>query len=121
MSVFFFQAEDGIRDGHVTGVQTCALPIWFGRKPERLANTPSRPSNPSFNGSSSSASRIARSGNDTASWKVHGTTGEPPPKRFPSTALTPSSASPNRFSFLNLNSAFTSSFLTQEGGESEYR
>src|SRR5207253_3449391 len=37
---FFFQAEDGIRDGHVTGVQTCALPIstsslarlrWSGR------------------------------------------------------------------------------------------
>src|SRR5207253_7303356 len=27
---FFFQAEDGIRDGHVTGVQTCALPIYFG-------------------------------------------------------------------------------------------
>src|SRR5439155_13686902 len=26
---FFFQAEDGIRDGHVTGVQTCALPILF--------------------------------------------------------------------------------------------
>src|SRR5690625_8021154 len=26
-SCFFFQAEDGIRDGHVTGVQTCALPI----------------------------------------------------------------------------------------------
>src|SRR5690625_5352974 len=25
---FFFQAEDGIRDGHVTGVQTCALPIY---------------------------------------------------------------------------------------------
>src|SRR5690625_48401 len=24
---FFFPAEDGIRDGHVTGVQTCALPI----------------------------------------------------------------------------------------------
>src|SRR5690606_39621631 len=28
-SIFFFQAEDGIRDFHVTGVQTCALPIWF--------------------------------------------------------------------------------------------
>src|SRR5579884_4349762 len=28
--VFFFQAEDGIRDGHVTGVQTCALPIFGG-------------------------------------------------------------------------------------------
>src|SRR5690348_7336946 len=27
---FFFQAEDGIRDGRVTGVQTCALPIWAG-------------------------------------------------------------------------------------------
>src|SRR5215510_6120986 len=27
---FFFQAEDGIRDGHVTGVQTCALPICDG-------------------------------------------------------------------------------------------
>src|SRR3712207_6944684 len=26
-SVFFFQAEDGIRDIGVTGVQTCALPI----------------------------------------------------------------------------------------------
>src|SRR5690606_39604802 len=27
---FFFQAEDGIRDFHVTGVQTCALPISGG-------------------------------------------------------------------------------------------
>src|SRR5712692_9317360 len=27
---FFFQAEDGIRDGTVTGVQTCALPILPG-------------------------------------------------------------------------------------------
>src|SRR6266511_5069891 len=27
-SIFFFQAEDGIRDFHVTGVQTCALPIF---------------------------------------------------------------------------------------------
>src|SRR5690606_39800804 len=28
LSFFFFQAEDGIRDFHVTGVQTCALPIY---------------------------------------------------------------------------------------------
>src|SRR6266568_8424597 len=28
MFFFFFQAEDGIRDGTVTGVQTCALPIF---------------------------------------------------------------------------------------------
>src|SRR5699024_11880728 len=27
LCVFFFQAEDGIRDRNVTGVQTCALPI----------------------------------------------------------------------------------------------
>src|SRR5690625_1526422 len=27
--LYFFQAEDGIRDGHVTGVQTCALPIFI--------------------------------------------------------------------------------------------
>src|SRR2546429_1367056 len=27
---FFFQAEDGIRDVAVTGVQTCALPIYLG-------------------------------------------------------------------------------------------
>src|SRR5256884_3883724 len=30
--VFFFQAEDGIRDVAVTGVQTCALPIYFIRR-----------------------------------------------------------------------------------------
>src|SRR5690606_36680214 len=29
---FFFQAEDGIRDFHVTGVQTCALPIFYLRE-----------------------------------------------------------------------------------------
>src|SRR3990170_1304006 len=28
---FFFQAEDGIRDDLVTGVQTCALPIWWAQ------------------------------------------------------------------------------------------
>src|SRR5256885_1161903 len=30
---FFFQAEDGIRDYKVTGVQTCALPIFMKQKP----------------------------------------------------------------------------------------
>src|SRR5690349_22281060 len=30
---FFFQAEDGIRDLYVTGVQTCALPICEGALP----------------------------------------------------------------------------------------
>src|SRR5256885_8811636 len=32
---FFFQAEDGIRDYKVTGVQTCALPIYGTRHPQR--------------------------------------------------------------------------------------
>src|SRR5436305_11111826 len=41
--VFFFQAEDGIRDADVTGVQTCALPIcsvgryWKAIPPDRDA------------------------------------------------------------------------------------
>src|SRR5437867_9505502 len=34
---FFFQAEDGIRDRTVTGVQTCALPISFGQPVRRRA------------------------------------------------------------------------------------
>src|SRR5207249_9098856 len=33
---FVFQAEDGIRDRNVTGVQTCALPIW----PDSILNLP---------------------------------------------------------------------------------
>src|SRR5260370_39395677 len=38
---FFFQAEDGIRDSSVTGVQTCALPISLvtARKAESLKKT----------------------------------------------------------------------------------
>src|ERR1017187_10859457 len=34
--LFFFQAEDGIRDTSVTGVQTCALPIYEGVAPTKL-------------------------------------------------------------------------------------
>src|SRR5690606_39863256 len=37
--IFFFQAEDGIRDFHVTGVQTCALPISDVMSPGAIANT----------------------------------------------------------------------------------
>src|SRR5699024_11796235 len=35
---FFFQAEDGIRDRNVTGVQTCALPILSPSKVEIFAS-----------------------------------------------------------------------------------
>src|ERR1022692_1779751 len=41
---FFFQAEDGIRDYKVTGVQTCALPIWGPWRPASAA--PKRARNP---------------------------------------------------------------------------
>src|SRR5262249_57891511 len=34
--VFFFQAEDGIRDWSVTGVQTCALPILLSPRSTRV-------------------------------------------------------------------------------------
>src|SRR5690606_40507179 len=37
VTVFFFQAEDGIRVFHVTGVQTCALPISFMISGSRFA------------------------------------------------------------------------------------
>src|SRR3989475_10723438 len=36
---FFFQAEDGIRDLTVTGVQTCALPIWVTSSPSTCADS----------------------------------------------------------------------------------
>src|SRR5207244_12533195 len=65
--VFFFQAEDGIRDDLVTGVQTCALPIsisaavllygfafLFG-----LAGTTSLPGIATYIGSSPEGTRLA--------------------------------------------------------------
>src|SRR5256885_6310015 len=36
----FFQAEDGIRDYKVTGVQTCALPIFGAKGEHRLDRVP---------------------------------------------------------------------------------
>src|SRR5256886_10948233 len=42
---FFFQAEDGIRDLTVTGVQTCALPIFEGGAADVPSATNNRASN----------------------------------------------------------------------------
>src|SRR5256886_8778321 len=43
LSFFFFQAEDGIRDLTVTGVQTCALPISLApRRLDRRSGGPAR-------------------------------------------------------------------------------
>src|SRR3712207_8089923 len=43
---FFFQAEDGIRDIGVTGVQTCALPISIAMGCRDPAGTPGSPRSP---------------------------------------------------------------------------
>src|SRR5207249_6355447 len=43
LTVFFFQAEDGIRDRNVTGVQTCALPISPAAGAVRTAHRRRRP------------------------------------------------------------------------------
>src|SRR5256885_4247561 len=47
MFIFFFQAEDGIRDYKVTGVQTCALPIYPSsfRAPDLRSASPRRTHN----------------------------------------------------------------------------
>src|SRR2546425_5766860 len=41
-SFFFFQAEDGIRDKLVTGVQTCALPIFYDKMAKALEHKGSK-------------------------------------------------------------------------------
>src|SRR5437588_3470739 len=60
---FFFQAEDGIRDHCVTGVQTCALPIW--RFPSsshvRLRSRPSTPTR----------RPLARYSAQSSAWRSH--------------------------------------------------
>src|SRR2546426_7468704 len=45
---FFFQAEDGIRDYKVTGVQTCALPIYLRDRPVTLRRFPNGIAGESF-------------------------------------------------------------------------
>src|SRR5690606_6176572 len=70
---FFFQAEDGIRDFHVTGVQTCALPILRrptlahsrvvanGPAAKRLAKTPELPASRAVSATRESRRRCASS------------------------------------------------------------
>src|SRR5882762_10757093 len=53
LSFFFFQAEDGIRDSSVTGVQTCALPICRRRGPTAAGGT----INPTLRGDSKNSGR----------------------------------------------------------------
>src|SRR5256886_10988033 len=65
---FFFQAEVGIRDLTVTGVQTCALPIWWpGRAPPRRSAPPGR-----------GRRRRARTGGGWRRWPARGSLPSPP-------------------------------------------
>src|SRR3989441_4923836 len=57
---FFFQAEDGIRDKLVTGVQTCALPICGGRDAGRRDLGRRAPRGPAGSGGRGRRSRGAR-------------------------------------------------------------
>src|SRR5438445_13821316 len=68
---FFFQAEDGIRDIGVTGVQTCALPISAGNPPSaRRARRISRRARPRRINPprASSRSEERRVGKECRSW-----------------------------------------------------
>src|SRR5207248_4889483 len=67
--VFFFQAEDGIRDRTVTGVQTCALPIWSLSVPQRLTERTSPVGEPK--GSSSPLTAAAFSAAAGCSYAAH--------------------------------------------------
>src|SRR5689334_24123619 len=57
---FFFQAEDGIRDGTVTGVQTCALPISSFPVGRRPGGAPRRPASRARLATPRSRSVVAR-------------------------------------------------------------
>src|SRR5688572_31769478 len=61
---FFFQAEDGIRDLTVTGVQTCALPI---SRPDDSVTTPRRASTSRRRGGAIVSLHRFRSGSKRAS------------------------------------------------------
>src|SRR5689334_24356769 len=56
---FFFQAEDGIRDGTVTGVQTCALPIWLSSCSDGSAPAPAPHPKPASDNTQPGASSAA--------------------------------------------------------------
>src|SRR3989449_7668685 len=76
--LFFFQAEDGIRDVAVTGVQTCALPISSGRTARERPppSTASRGRSRSRRVPSGSAARRSAASRPTRSRSGEGRVGE---------------------------------------------
>src|SRR5437762_14207781 len=67
VALFLCQAEDGIRDTSVTGVQTCALPIWARYVARAAARAPASPTRLS---SRSSVCRFARYGDRSEERRV---------------------------------------------------
>src|SRR6266699_6413175 len=88
--VFFFQAEDGIRDADVTGVQTCALPIWsrHGRRAASAATGCARRGSPSC--ATGSTSWIGSGGSASArsatTWRGRHESGHARDRRLPAPA-----------------------------------
>src|SRR6266498_2866209 len=75
---FFFQAEDGIRDADVTGVQTCALPISSADRVGGAGPSEGRPpvlGGPEAGGSGSG--RVGTGGDGTRREDVEGRAGRP--------------------------------------------
>src|SRR5699024_11501284 len=66
---FFFQAEDGIRDRNVTGVQTCALPI--SSPVQKAAMSAARPSHSSSHSRRASLSTEADRGGGDSRHSTH--------------------------------------------------
>src|SRR2546430_8698169 len=93
---FFFQAEDGIRDLTVTGVQTCALPI--SRSP--AAGTPRRPGDRAAARAAALPPRrspvLRRARCDRATGARRDRADEPPPPVRPRRAPPPDRAAPAR-------------------------
>src|SRR5207245_4318862 len=58
--LFFFQAEDGIRDATVTGVQTCALPISAAALSRRALLGATRPPPPALDATGRAAAPAPR-------------------------------------------------------------
>src|SRR5699024_12856754 len=93
------QAEDGIRDRNVTGVQTCALPIWIdGDEDEEVPTNPSEPTKPS--GPTEETSKLDKPGEaDEADEQVQSSTDKSDESDDDKGSLLPSTAT-NMFNIL---------------------
>src|SRR5690606_40037693 len=81
---FLLQEEDGIRDFHVTGVQTCALPIWMlASRSMMRSRTLSQPVIRPATAPAAVAAMVAENGSTPPAMRVAATA--PPSGKLPST------------------------------------